>query len=186
MQKKLIHYIIYFIFISITIFGSYNVYKILNEYKKSSNIYNKLNQFVEENQTISEEQILPTVDFASLKNINNDVIGWIYIDNLNISYPILQGVDNDFYLKHMVDGSYNNAGSIYLDYRNNHDLSSKHNIIYGHNMLDGSMFTNLTRYKDQSFYDNNKTYLIMTPYENFVIEVFSGYVIVAFVTLRNE
>jgi len=172
LKNKIIKYSLLIFFIGLIIIGIYNILQETNEYKEANDSYEELEKYIEEENRID----FPKIDFKSLKEINKDVIGWIYSDGMDINYPIVQGSDNDYYLKHLIDGTYNDSGSIFLDYRNKYNFNNKHTIIYGHNMLDGSMFTNLTRYKDQSFYDNNKTYLIMTPYENFVIEVFSGYV----------
>lgn len=119
----------------------------------------------------------PAVDFDALLEINPDVVAWIYIEGTNINYPVVQGEDNSYYLKHLLDGTYNGAGTIFLDYRNEDDLSDRNSVFYGHHMNNGTMFNQITQYKDQSFYDEHPACLIMTPAGNYKLEFFAGYVI---------
>ena len=118
----------------------------------------------------------PQVDFARLAEINPDIVGWIYIEGTNIHYPVVQGSDNEYYLKRLFDGSYNGAGSIFLDYRCASDFSDRHSILYGHHMKDRSMFSALVNYKKQEFYEAHPTALLVTPTEYYEIRFFSGYV----------
>lgn len=118
----------------------------------------------------------PAVDFKSLLAINEDVVGWIYIADTQINYPIVQGDDNRHYVSTMVDGQDNAAGSIFMDYRNTPDFSDRHTVIYGHNMRNGSMFADILDYKDPEFFAEHSTGMIMTPTGNFQFEVIAGYV----------
>ena len=92
------------------------------------------------------------VDFESLKAINPDVKGWLYIEALDISYPVVQGPDNDAYLHTTYEGTSNFAGSIFLDYQNQDDFSDGNTIVYGHNMKNLSMFGKLKQMKEQEKY----------------------------------
>lgn len=174
-KKKTI--LLYILFLTIIAFGGYNTYLIVKEYNENYITYNKLNEYVEMPSEEKENNIfVPQIDFVSLKKINSDVIGWIYLEKLNISYPIMQGNDNDFYLRHMINKEYNDAGSIYLDYRNSKNFTDSHSVIYGHNMLDGSMFSELTKYNNQKFYDENPFYYIITEEYNYKVGIISAYV----------
>lgn len=124
----------------------------------------------------SDLTVWPTVDFESLQAINPDVVAWIYLEGTVINYPIVQGEDNSQYLYRLVDGTYNSAGSIFMDYRNEPDFSGRNTILYGHHMKNKSMFGPLTNYKEQSFYDDHPTCLILTPDGNYKLEFFAGYV----------
>lgn len=86
-----------------------------------------------------------SVDFNSLKQINNDVKAWIYIKNTDINYPVLQATDNDYYLKRDIYKKYSSAGSIFLDYNNEADFSDTNTVIYGHNLKNKKMFADLTK-----------------------------------------
>ena len=79
-----------------------------------------------------------------------DAIGWIYIPDTSINYPIMQGEDNDFYLTHGTDGRSLKCGCIELDFRCENRFQNNFNILYGHNMKNGSMFANVCRFKDKS------------------------------------
>lgn len=118
----------------------------------------------------------PEVDFAALRAFNLYIIAWIYIKETSINYPVVQGVDNSYYLKHMADGSYNDSGAIFVDFRSESDFSDSLTIIYGHNMKNGTMFSGLAKYKKQKFYDEHPVALILPPEKNYQLEFFAGYV----------
>ena len=118
----------------------------------------------------------PQVDFEALRQVNPDVIGWIYIPDTNINYPIVQGQDNDHYLHYLFDGTKNRAGSIFMDYRCDPYFFDQHTIIYGHHLKNKTMFSRLMRYKKQSFYDAHTEILLVTPDAYYALRVFSGYI----------
>lgn len=90
-----------------------------------------------------------------LQEIYPDAIGWIYIPDTSINYPIMQGEDNDFYLTHGTDGRSLKCGCIELDFRCENRFQNNFNILYGHNMKNGSMFANVCRFKEQAYYDSH-------------------------------
>ncbi len=124
-----------------------------------------------------QEEHINGVDFTSLERINPDVVGWLAAEGTEIDYPVVQGKDNDFYLRHLFTGERNKLGSIFMDFRNHSDFSGKNTIIYGHNLKDGSMFSSLKKYKDQRYYDSFPTMLLYTPTGNYTIELFAGIVV---------
>ena len=139
----------------------------------------KADQAEEQEETIPEEApkpVWPQVDFAALQAINSDVVGWIYIPDTNVNYPILQGKNNDQYIYHLMTGEYNSAGSIFLEAGIARDFSAKNSVIYGHNMKNGTMFAGITGYKSQEFYDAHPTAMLLTPEGNYYVHIFSGYV----------
>lgn len=125
------------------------------------------------------EYTILDVDFNSLQQTNNEIIGWIYLENSSINYPIVQATNNDFYLNHTFDKSYNTAGSIFVDYRCNSDFSSKNTTIYGHNRKDTSMFATLKNVIKEDWYNNSNYLTIATPEGNRIYQVFSTYKIEA-------
>lgn len=90
--------------------------------------------------------------FKTIRVDNQDIVGWIKIADTNIDYPVLQGEDNDFYLKHNPQKEYSFRGSIFMDYRNNDTAKDQNTILYGHYVNDKSMFYDLKYYKEKSFY----------------------------------
>lgn len=120
--------------------------------------------------------VWPVVDFESLKKINDDVVAWIYIPGTNINYPVVQGADNDHYLYRLVDQTYNKAGSIFMDYRNNGVMNDSNTVLYGHHMRNKTMFAQITGYVEQEFYDAHPYGMLLTPEGNYLVKFFSGYV----------
>lgn len=157
----------------------------ISQYEKSKEAYNELHQYVEavsETKSSPEESAdasdsrLPSVNFEELLQKGPDVKAWLALPDTSINYPVVQGKDNDYYLKHLYDGTANKTGSIFLDYENKPEFTDRNNIIYGHNMRDGSMFSTLREYADQGYYDAHPVMYLMTPKKNYVMEIFSAFV----------
>lgn len=117
------------------------------------------------------------VDFSELKLINNNVKGWIQVNGTNINYPFVQADNNKYYLTHSFDKSYNQAGWVFLDYRNNIESMNKNTIIYAHGRTDTTMFGSLKNIVKSNWYNNSNNYVIKlsTEYENTLWQVFSVY-----------
>ena len=105
-------------------------------------------------EVFTENQIDCVINFAGLKAVNPDVIAWIQIPALDISYPVVQGKDNAYYLHHLFSGESNINGSIFVDCHNQPDFTDQNTIVYGHNMKNGTMFSELLRYEDKYFAKN--------------------------------
>ncbi len=97
---------------------------------------------------------IENISFDELKQINSDIKAWIYIEGTNVNHPVLQGPDNEYYLYVSYLNEYSGAGSIYLDAGNSDDFTDQNTVVYGHAMIDKTMFGTLSRYRDQSFYDS--------------------------------
>lgn len=117
------------------------------------------------------------VDFENLCAKYPDVVGYIYGANTGINYPIVQGQDNSFYLKHDYDGKSNNNGTIFLEYCCSSNFSNSNSIVYGHHMKSGLMFAALEKYKNQSFYDAHPYFYLYTPSQNYRLDIFAGSVV---------
>lgn len=192
MKKKRLCAILILFFTEIFALGAFQVYWQLSEYEEGDSSYTDIEQYVsieeepeddsngQENESQSGESesdvSWPAVDFTALSGINPDIVAWIYIEGTEINYPVVQGSDNQYYLKHLFNGKWNSSGCIFLDSRNTPDFSDRHSIIYGHHMKNGTMFSGLTEYKKQEFYDAHPTVLLLTPEKNIRIEIFAGYV----------
>ena len=118
------------------------------------------------------------VDLEALKEKNNDTVGFINIKNTNINYPIVQTTNNDYYLNHAYDKSYNEAGWVFMDYRNN-NFNDFNTIIYGHGRLNKTVFGSLKDLLKDSWQSNkdNYTLTISSLTMNYVYQIFSIYTI---------
>ena len=115
-------------------------------------------------------------EFTALAAVNPDVTAWLYGPDTGISYPVVQGTDNDYYLDHLLDGTANSAGCLFVDTSCRPDFSGRNTVIYGHRMKNGTMFAALGNYQEQVYYDAHPVFLLVTPEGRYVVELFSGYV----------
>ena len=113
------------------------------------------------------------MDFESLQKVNEDIIGWIRVSALGISYPIAQSTDNDYYLHRTFERVDNFAGCIFMEYQNHSDFSDKNTIIYGHNMKNGSMFGTLRKFYEDEVYEKAPYFWIYTPDKIYRYDIFS-------------
>lgn len=163
---------------------AYSSYKIIYwaiENRKNNSI---LNTITTETITTHEEVLINDLpiektnyDFTKLLEKNEKTIGWIYVPNTNINYPVVQGNDNDFYLNHSFDNSPNGAGWIFADHTC--DISSSQNIIiYGHNRKDRSMFGSLKNVLEDEWRNNtlNSYITFANTKETSIYKIFSAFV----------
>ncbi len=163
--------IILLIFILTIVFciSCYILLKDFKEYKESDKSTEKL---IEETIEIKEETQERSIDWEYLKSINKDIIAWIEIENTKIDYPILKDKDV-YYLKHTFDKKYNSNGSIFTT--NSYPFEDKETIVYGHNMKNGSMFSDLEKYLNKDFLNSHFNFKIYTPTCNYEARIFSVY-----------
>ena len=109
----------------------------------------------------------------SLNSAYPNAIGWLYIPNTRISYPVMQGEDNEYFLHHDFDGSPLKAGSIFLDYRCENRLMNPINVLYDHNMRNGSMFAQVTSYTTDSFFEAHRYGWLSTPETVYRLDFFA-------------
>lgn len=158
-------------------FSGWNLYKELHEYQESKETYEKLApEVVIENPDTNEVDTAPLFDWEKLKEINGDFVGWIRLDDSTVDYPFVQGTDNEYYLRHLFDGTYNNSGCVFMDVNNNRDFSDKNTILYAHNMKNGTMFASIEKYKDASYYDGHKVIHIYTEAATYDVYPVAGIV----------
>lgn len=128
-------------------------------------------------QSVKAPYLEISVDERKLKALNQDYAFYIVIPDTNIQYPVVQGEDNNHYLRYTYSNQENTAGAIALDYRTDRNtyLQSFNTIISGHNRQDGTMFSDLASYKDESFRDKHPYIYIVMGDKEYVYEVFSFY-----------
>lgn len=163
--------IILFILICIFIYSSIQVIIWIKGNIELNILENGLyNEIAVDNKDTGTTQI----DFERLQSINNDIIGWIKIPNTNINYPILKGETDEYYLRKDIYKNYNFSGSIFVDSSTDKEFSDDNTVIYGHNLKNGKMFSQLTRIYngeleknvDIEIYSNNniKRYKVISAY----------------------
>lgn len=128
------------------------------------------------NNTYTNVSYIST-DFNDLLRKNSDTVGWIKINNTNVNYSVVQSNDNEFYLKHDFNKRSNANGWIYGDYRDDFENFGTNTIIYGHNLINKTMFGSLTWALRESWYKNSDNWYIKlsTPTSNTVWKIFSIY-----------
>lgn len=181
--KKIIMLIIMVIFVGIFIFSAIQIINYINDTNENIKIMNEVFENVQEedsNETSENNKKYDdkvSVDFASLKAINSDTVGYLKVNGINIASVVVQAKDNDYYLSHNFNKNYSQAGWIFADFRNRLDGTDNNVIIYGHNMKNGSMFSNLKNIltKEWQNVEENMYVTFVTECENSIYKVFSVY-----------
>ncbi|MBQ9072032.1 MAG: class B sortase [Bacilli bacterium] len=186
------------IFIIILIISIINIINWLKDSKKTNNNIEEIQNNIEINEVIDSDETqvienevidkedpywdyiemnLIDIDFNELKQKNDQTVGWIQVGGTNINYPFVQTGDNDFYLNHSFDKSYNNAGWVFMDYRNNKTDFDKNTILYAHGRADNTMFGSLKKVIFNSWLSNKDNHIVKlsTETENTLWQVFSVY-----------
>ena len=134
-----------------------NIYEAIEVYEEATNTVEN----VDNNKNTNDYK----VDFDKLKKQNKDTVAWLKVNNTEINYPVVQAKDNSYYINHNFNKKYNQAGWVFVDYKNKLDGTDKNIVIYGHNMKNNSMFGSLPDVLSKKWYNNKDNYII-----DFVIE----------------
>ena len=191
-MKKFICILLILVLLAVLGYCVWQIVGITDEYQAGVEVYEELEQFVVMPETVpvettADEEIVeaetepaaiqwPEVDFEALAQVNGDIVGWLYIPGTVINYPVVQGADNEYYLKHLFDGKVNSSGCIYMDCGAEGDFTSMNSVLHGHHMKNGSMLAGICKYKDQSYFDEHPTAMLLTPDGRYEVKFFSGYV----------
>lgn len=120
-----------------------------------------------------------SVNWDALRTVNPDVVAWVYIPDTDVSYPIVhRDGDDSHYLTHDFNGNTRNVigaeyGCVMLSGENAGDFSDAVNVIYGHNMANGSMFALLARFTDSATFNAHRTFYLLTPAGNYELTTFA-------------
>ena len=192
-MKKTLQSFCLIICIAVFCFSVWKLFVIWQEYHAGDEIYDSIEKQVAIKQTDSspaepgqsetpdrDDNIgvsVPDslVNLEELKEINSHAIGWIMIPDTSINYPILQTANNNDYLRRTITGEDNKAGCIFADYRCADPFHSANTIVYGHNLLNGKMFSDLMNYEDENWYKEHPCIYIQTYDGVRVYEVYSCY-----------
>lgn len=180
-KSKIFIYLLYIILITISIIYLIYFFKLKLEARKESNLLNTIK--LEENNTTENEVLTVEINeqnvtermlkVRELKKENPDIVGWIEIEGTNISYPVLQGDNNEYYLNHNYKNEKTANGSIFLNKDFDLNLPSTNLLIYGHNMKNGEMFTDLLKYSSETYYKSHPIIRFTTENDDSEYEIFS-------------
>ena len=146
--------------------------------KHNKELLKDIEPYITSNDTHKDKYQFVDIQFEKLQELNNDTVSYLIVDGSNISYPVVQTNNNEYYLNHSLDKQKNSAGWIFMDYRNNSNILDKNTIIYGHNRLTGSMFGTLKHLLQNDYYDKDTHYIYLyTEEKKYVFDVFSVYTI---------
>lgn len=176
-MKKIAYYTVLVILLGVFAFSAYKIGGYYLEKYKSDKVTQEAAQYVHIEPKESEDPNIIDVDFKSLQEVSDDIVGWLYCPDTQINYPVAQGSDNAYYLTHLLDGSYNVNGTIFMDFRGAEDFSDFNNVLYGHHMKSGAMFAILVKYWEQEFYDAHPCMYLLTPKQNYRLDLFAGLVV---------
>ncbi len=190
MKKRHLYRILIGVFAFVLLFSFFQLVRIFLGYQESRNEYDSLIEKTpaprpdstipsemtteEEPYVVVQEDGTLSINYEALTGLNQDYVGWLRIPETNINYPMVYHSDNDYYLRRTFLGSHNVGGAIFLDSRTGKSFESDHVIIYGHRMNDGSMFSDVKKYLDPSYYESHKQIFIYTKSEILTYEVFSA------------
>ena len=199
-RKRIIIISLFILFLLIFIGSGFAIYKWHMDNKKTDKVIEEIEEITNVEEVIGDEEVttelvnepkdepesdywyyitfpLIQVDFNELVKKNSDTVAWIQVNNTNINYPIVQTNNNDYYLTRSYDKSWNEAGWVFMDYRNSGTLSDKNTIIYAHSRLDKTMFGSLSKVLKSDWYKNKDNHIIKmsTPTENSLWQIFSVY-----------
>jgi len=188
------------LFLLIAIISTVMIVGHFREANEQENMYNDLAQIVQQNETSENEETHPTestptpegeaimlTEYAKLYEQNNDMVGWISIPDTKINYPVMQSVDEpNFYLKHGFDKGYTDYGCPYVGEICDVNKPSDNLIIYGHHMKNGSMFSDLEKFKSKGFWEEHKTFSFDTLTEKQTYEVVAIFKTVVYTGSDNE
>lgn len=192
-KNRIVQLILTLLFAAIFVYGAINLYGIWQEYQESEMLYqNAQDEFLTSVEESDENKLADAkldfaVDFDSLHAVNEDVTGWIWMQDTVVNYPVLHSKkNNDEYLYTTYDGKQNSSGSIFADYRNNAGFVDDNTVLYGHNMKNGSMFAFLKKMTGQEYYDTHKEFYILTPEGNRRYEIISVFQVDALSSLYDR
>lgn len=157
------------------VYLSYGMYTAQRDYDTGDAVYAELREIRDTPLPVQPAAPeAPAVNFAALRAVSPDTTAWLHAEDSVIDYPVVQGTDNAYYLTHLFTGEKNKLGAIFMDYRSASDFSDKCTAIYGHHMKDGSMFTDLVRYRQQDYYESHPVMHLYTPEQTYTLRLFAG------------
>lgn len=199
------------LFLLIAIFSGLKIYSHFKEANKQEELYENLAQIVEQAEPTPETEAIPEAgpevepdaampttppesvepvilsEYAQLYEHNNDLVGWLRIEDTRINYPVVQSPDSpNFYLNHNFDKAKTQYGCPYMAEVCDVNKPSDNLIIYGHHQKNGTMFSDLKKFCKKSFWENHKTFSFDTIYEKQTYEIVTVFKTVVYTNSPDE
>jgi len=166
-----------FVLAAMVCYSGYRLFGIRYNYAQEAEMHSSLMPFRPTSQALPiynvpsyTSTLIVNQSIIDLQTKYPDIIGWLTIPNTRVDYPFAQSADNDFYLYRDLDANRSQAGTIFMDFRNNNDFSDFSTILFGHNMRNGSMFGTLQSFNNATFFDENRTGIIFLANKTYNLE----------------
>lgn len=186
-MKKFLYGVVFIVSLCVFAFSGWKIYDILSNRHIAKEHYKSYDEFV----VVEPQKTEPTekdknkskknnvkcdikIDFKKLQTQYPNAVGWIYMKDTVINYPVMQTTNNSYYLTRLPDKTINSSGAIYADFRNTLPTAEDNYIIYGHNMKNGTMFGVLNKFRYADFYKNHSEFYYLTPKKTYRINVIAG------------
>lgn len=175
---KIISGVILIVCIIGLIYSGSKLYKWLLNNIKSNEVITEINDIAGVSDITDDENPGAEfgLDFEALLAYNSDIVGWIRIPGTSISYSLVQAENNNKYLRHSIDGTWNEFGWPFLDYSNSPDFTDRNTVIYGHNIVSGLMFADLSYIYNGVLGNDVEIDIYRSDYRLLKYKVFSTYV----------
>ena len=163
-SNNIVNYIIYIVLLIALLFGGYSLWDMFKVYN-STKLDQEILKYRPQNGGV--------LSLEEAQKLNPDIKAWIRIDGTKIDYPVVQGVDNFEYLNLDYKRDYSLAGSIFMDYRNDPELTDHHIVIYGHNINGNLMFADVRSYRFESFFNQHREGHLFTSKKDYKLDFFA-------------
>lgn len=150
-------------------------HKALSANTRATPVYPKIEGEEIETGRFDYPQWTDSVELAQYSLTYPDFVFWLLIEDTTVNYPVVQAKDNDYYLRRNIDGQHSQSGTLFMDYRCSRETLRRHNIIYGHNNQNGTMFGTLRKYLDKSYYDAHSEFFTYSKDSVIKWKIFSAY-----------
>ena len=166
-KRNVLSFILFCIFIAICVY--------LFKYYTTGNDAEVLNSIEIDENEVTQDKTEKMIKLEKMQEENDEIIGWLEIEGTEISYPVMQTTDNDYYLTHNYKKEESASGALFLDKDFDLEKPSTNYLIYGHRMKNGTMFEDLIKYKDKEFYEQHPVIRFITNKEDANYEVIAAF-----------
>ena len=184
LQNKIFRIVVFILCLGVIIYECIGLYRDNQEYNVADTEYETLTDDYISTATgdeVPEGTTYPPllINYSQLESINPDFVGWLYFPYFDISYPVVHENEIDQYLRTTFDGTSNKAGCLFTDVLSTETFTGYHDIVFGHNMRNGSMFGKLKKLnqtEDQENIKQNPYIYVYTENAIYQYQIFAFYI----------